>query len=100
MYSAVSSLPPPHDHGTTLSPPDPGKRTWESSKNGYLIWAREQLVARSKHEDLEGPGSSAVGALVARAEEVARVEDVKAMLATTIQKQKQRRTQDVQMDVS
>ncbi|KAH8089874.1 Mis12-domain-containing protein [Cristinia sonorae] len=104
MYAAVASLPP-HDHAPARSPADPGKRPWETSKSGYLSWARDQLVARTKGEengdgdgDGRGQGSSAVGALVASADQVARVEDVKAILATGQQRQRQQQ-QDVQMDV-
>ena len=100
MYNAVSSLPE-HDHASVTPPPDPGKRPWETSKTGYLNWAREQLVAKMKEGEgpegvARGEGSSAVGALVATAYEVSKVDDVRAALATTTQNS---RRGDDQMDV-
>lgn len=90
MYTAVSDLPP-HDH-PQLSPPDLAKRPWETSKTGYLNWARDQLVANAREGEAR-ESSTAVGALVAGAYDVASVQDVKRALETT------RRQLEDQMDV-
>lgn len=99
MYGAVSSLPP-HDHAPTITPPELGKRPWETSKTGYLIWAKEQLVARvtEKEEGMREEGSSAVGALVSGAHDMATADDMKAALAAVKQRQRQGRDEDT-MDV-
>ncbi|KAI0718902.1 Mis12 protein-domain-containing protein [Cerioporus squamosus] len=70
----------------------PGKRPWETSKTGYVNWAVDQLMQRAKEkakgEAGEGAtfaeGSSAVGATAATAYDVARAEDVKAILGQVL----------------
>ena len=86
MYDAVTSLPP-HDPSAAaelqLSAPlpEPGKRPWETNKMGYLKWAVEQLLFRTRGGDQGAIGtSSAVGSVAAATAAVARAQDVKATL--------------------
>ncbi|THH26628.1 hypothetical protein EUX98_g7564 [Antrodiella citrinella] len=96
MHDAVSALPP-HDH-PQIAPPDPGKRPWETSKTGYLNWARDQLVASAREGEV-GASSAAVGALVAGAYDVASVLDVrKALESQTTTQQSRNQRDDDEMD--
>ncbi|GJE98802.1 Mis12 domain-containing protein [Phanerochaete sordida] len=57
MHDAVASLPP-HDPSAEvlkMPPTEPGKRPWETSQTGYLNWAIQQLLERTKKDQ---PGSS------------------------------------------
>jgi kinetochore protein Mis12/MTW1 len=58
---------------------DPGKRQWETSKDGYLSWAVEHLVARARKQAGEN-GSSVVSELAMQAGEVGKAEDLRAAL--------------------
>lgn len=85
MFNSVNTLPP-HDESTdalvSRPLPEPGKRSWETSKTGYLSWAVEQLLSRTKSQGIAAvQGSSAVSATVASAAEVASSSDLKAAQA-------------------
>ena len=82
MHEAVASLPQIDPSSTApehLAAPEPGKRLWETSKTGYLNWAVEQLMRRTKDQN-KGEGSSTVGAAAEAAYAVGTAEDVKAFL--------------------
>ena len=86
MYDAVTSLPP-HDPSTvaemqlSVPLPEPGKRAWETNKMGYLNWAVEQLLVRTRErEQGTGGGSSAVDSEVAATNAVAQAQELKASL--------------------
>ncbi len=64
---------------------EPGKRPWETSKTGYLTWAVDQLLSRTKSQGVGTvQGSSAVDSTVASAAEVASSSDLKAAQATIL----------------
>ena len=73
MYQTVSSLPPPN-----VQPPvdftESGKRQWETNKTGYVNWALQQLLARSKVGQIGGQmsvdGLDAAAAKIATADEL------------------------------
>ncbi|TFK94976.1 Mis12-domain-containing protein [Polyporus arcularius HHB13444] len=95
LHGAVESLPEIDPSTAALEPgilPEPGKRPWETSKTGYVNWAVDQLMQRAKEkakgEAGEGAafaeGSSAVGATAATAYDIARAEDMKAILGQVV----------------
>jgi kinetochore protein Mis12/MTW1 len=77
MHDSVSNLPP-MDSSTVsallqLQMSDPGKRQWESNKTGYLNWAVNQLLAKSKRDE----GSAAAVNDMKRFAEIGQTEDLK-----------------------
>lgn len=85
MYDAVTSLPP-HDPSSaaeqlSIPLPEPGKRLWETNKAGYVNWAIEQLLLRTKERD-QGGSSSAVGAVATAAGGIGTADDVRATVQT------------------
>ncbi|KAF9440421.1 hypothetical protein P691DRAFT_767790 [Macrolepiota fuliginosa MF-IS2] len=84
MYDTCSSVEP-LDAATisTLTQvelSEPGKRSWESTKSGYLKWATERLLAKAK----EGEGGSGeVTNLVDRMEQVGRAERLRKAIEVT-----------------
>lgn len=98
MYDAVTSLPP-HDPSSAVEQlamplPEPGKRLWETNKTGYMNWAIEQLLTRTKERD-QGTSSSAVGTVVAATSSVGRAEDVKATVQSLTSSSPDERPMDI-----
>lgn len=77
MYQTMSSLPPPD-----IQPPvnftESGKRQWETNKTGYVNWALQQLLARSKVGQIGGQMS--VDGLDAAAAEIATGDELQQAL--------------------
>ncbi|KAI0088922.1 Mis12 protein-domain-containing protein [Irpex rosettiformis] len=94
MYDAVTSLPPSTGEDAeelSVPLPEPGKRMWETNKTGYVNWAVDQLLARTREQEQaaskggSGSGSSGgeggvVASVVASAVAVGSTEDVKATI--------------------
>lgn len=92
MYLSISALPPPNESIDTeplsVAAPEPGKRPWETSRTGYVNWAIEQLLARTKarkygtdgDDATPGEASSVVGQMAAAAHGIATAENMKAAL--------------------
>ncbi len=79
MYQTLSTLPqfdtpPPINNLTTT----PGKQQWETNKTGYMNWALERLMVRSKV--VEGDGQAVVGKLDAVAAQVGSCEELQRAL--------------------
>lgn len=82
MYDAVSSLPPIDPALVAILPSEPGKRDWETSKAGYLNWAKAQLLSRAKVD--EGvQGSSAVDEMVTNMVEIGQADQLRKAVQTT-----------------
>lgn len=81
MFDSVSSLTPhdPSPAENIIRPlAEPGKRPWETSKSGYLNWAVDQLLSKSKSRGLtSSQGGPAIGAATTVADEIAAASDVK-----------------------
>ncbi|KAF9044611.1 Mis12-domain-containing protein, partial [Hymenopellis radicata] len=77
LFTTVSQLPEldPETPQTLaqLQLADPGKQKWETSKEGYLSWAVEQLLAR-------GEGASEIGEIRSRESDIGTAEQLKQML--------------------
>ncbi|TFY82311.1 hypothetical protein EWM64_g1699 [Hericium alpestre] len=81
LFASMSAQPDLDFSNTDLPIQDPGKRTWETGKAGYIGWAVAQLIARSKRADAkDGEENAAVGAIVGETERVAKTEHVKGAL--------------------
>jgi kinetochore protein Mis12/MTW1 len=84
MHGACSSLEP-LDPATiaTLTQvefSEPGKRPWESTKSGYLKWAFERLLAKSKEQTGE---DSEVTDLADRMDHVGQAEKLRRAIEVT-----------------
>ena len=92
MYDAVTSLPPSTGEDAeelSVPLPEPGKRMWETNKTGYVNWAVEQLLARTREQEQASKGSGGgaeggvVASVVAEAAAVGSTEDIKATILAT-----------------
>lgn len=85
MHDACSSIEPLDP--TTIATltqvefSEPGKHPWESTKSGYLKWATERLLARSKEQD--GDNGGEVTKLVERVDEVGQAERLRKAIEVT-----------------
>lgn len=68
--------------GIPITLVEPGKRKWETSKTGYMNWAVEQLVERTKQEDGKpsGKGSSKFDILSAKVEDIGSADGLRGMV--------------------
>lgn len=80
MYDAVSTLPPIDPALVAILPSEPGKRDWETSKAGYMNWAKAQLLSRAKVDE---QGSSAVDEMVANMVEIGQADHLRKAIQIT-----------------
>ncbi|KAL5497735.1 hypothetical protein ACEPAH_2666 [Sanghuangporus vaninii] len=79
LFENEASLPRIEGAAAANAPiPDPSKRLWETGHTGYVNWAVQQLIAKSKESAPIPGGSTAVSNAVDLAERVGQTEDIKA----------------------
>lgn len=78
LHSSMVSLPLPDPSLLAVAQAQAGKRPWETSKAGYLNWATERLLVKTKEEgDDGGNGSARVGRVVEAARSIGSAGDLR-----------------------
>jgi len=82
VYQSASSLTPMDSSSLPITLVDPGKRQWETSKTGYVNWAVNQLVERTKEEEgpSTGKGSSTIHALSVNVEDIGSADGLRRVV--------------------
>lgn len=101
LFENEASLPHIEGAAAANTPlPDPSKRLWETGHTGYVNWAVQQLIARSKESAPVPGGSTAVSNAVEQAERVGETEDIKAAVEVAKVEAELERADNERMDIS